>query len=126
MSTVTLCPAPSPKKSTASKIPRSPFIDFSDKRVRSSVRRWQLILKSHSTSLLPCDLISIFLTSLDNVGYFGYPSHWTIESTEELTEMKQSADGFIKHYRISKQLANKLTQELEAFLECIQAGMSSS
>ncbi|CAF2136783.1 unnamed protein product [Rotaria magnacalcarata] len=48
------------------------------------------------------------------------------QGTKELTEMKQSADGFIKHYRISKQLANKLTQELEVFLECIQAGMSSS
>ncbi len=44
IATFTLCTNLLPRKSTASNAPRNRFIDFSDKRVRSSVRIFPLIL----------------------------------------------------------------------------------
>ena len=67
------CDKPEPKPFIASHIERRPVIEDDDNNVLFSVTLCSLLLKSRSTSEFPCAIIRIFLTILDNVGYFGNP-----------------------------------------------------
>jgi hypothetical protein len=52
---------------------RKLLIDCSDNNDRFGTTIFSLIEKPRSTSASPCEIIRMFFTSLDNVGYFRRP-----------------------------------------------------
>ena len=69
----TRCDKPEPKNSVASYLEQRLLLEDNDSNVLFSVTLCSLILKPRSASELRCDIIRIFLTTLDKAGYLGNP-----------------------------------------------------